>query len=286
MVVRTHAHIVGLIDEARLPERVARGRWPPSPRWPRWRRGCTGDRSTRSTSTRSVATTPSSTSSAPAAALEVLGIDEIRASPVATGPGDGPHRPRHAAESRARRWWSCCEGVPTWGRNLPVELTTPTGAALLAALSSGLARCQRCGSPVRGSGPAPASSTSCPTAPRWSPGVRVDDRPPTSGAGRRWRTPDSPSRLLEANVDDATGEQLAHAVEALLEAGAHDAWLSPVIMKKGRPGSVVHVLADPSWWPASGRSSGRPRDRSASGSPPPNGGRRPARSTRSGSTAN
>ena len=33
--------------------------------------------------------------------------------------------------------------------------------------------------------------------------------------------------LLEANVDDATGEQLAHAVGALLEAGAHDAWLTP-----------------------------------------------------------
>jgi len=54
-----------------------------------------------------------------------------------------------------------------------------------------------------------------------------------------------PVALLEANVDDATGEQLAHAVGALLEAGAHDAWLSPVIMKKGRPGTVVHVLADP-----------------------------------------
>jgi hypothetical protein len=54
-----------------------------------------------------------------------------------------------------------------------------------------------------------------------------------------------PFALLEVNVDDATGEQLAHAVVALLDAGAYDAWLTPVIMKKGRPGSVVHVLADP-----------------------------------------
>ena len=42
--------------------------------------------------------------------------------------------------------------------------------------------------------------------------------------------------LLEANLDDATGEQLAHAVRRLLDAGAHDAWITPVIMKKGRPG--------------------------------------------------
>ena len=42
--------------------------------------------------------------------------------------------------------------------------------------------------------------------------------------------------VLEANLDDATGEQLAHAVRSLLDAGAHDAWVTPVVMKKGRPG--------------------------------------------------
>ena len=51
--------------------------------------------------------------------------------------------------------------------------------------------------------------------------------------------------VLEANLDDVTGEQLAHAVGALLDAGAHDAWVTPVVMKKGRPGHVVHALGDP-----------------------------------------
>ena len=51
--------------------------------------------------------------------------------------------------------------------------------------------------------------------------------------------------LLEATVDDVTGETLAYAVARLLEEGAHDAWLVPVVMKKGRPGHVVTVLADP-----------------------------------------
>ena len=52
--------------------------------------------------------------------------------------------------------------------------------------------------------------------------------------------------LLEVNVDDATGEQLAHAVAELLAAGAHDAWLTPIVMKKGRPAYTVSALADPS----------------------------------------
>ena len=54
-----------------------------------------------------------------------------------------------------------------------------------------------------------------------------------------------PVVLLEANVDDATGEVLAHTVAALLAAGAHDAWVTPVVMKKGRPAHVVSALADP-----------------------------------------
>ena len=51
--------------------------------------------------------------------------------------------------------------------------------------------------------------------------------------------------VLEANVDDVTGEVLAHTVEALLAAGALDAWLVPVLAKKGRPGHVVSALAEP-----------------------------------------
>ena len=50
--------------------------------------------------------------------------------------------------------------------------------------------------------------------------------------------------MLETNLDDATGEQLGYAVLAALDAGAFDAWVSPVTMKKGRPGHVFHVLTD------------------------------------------
>jgi uncharacterized protein (DUF111 family) len=54
-----------------------------------------------------------------------------------------------------------------------------------------------------------------------------------------------PVVLVEANVDDASGETLSHAVAQLLEAGAHDAWLTPIVMKKGRPAYTVSALSDP-----------------------------------------
>ncbi len=51
--------------------------------------------------------------------------------------------------------------------------------------------------------------------------------------------------VLETNVDDASGETLAHAIERLLERGALDAWITPILMKKGRPAQVVSVLTHP-----------------------------------------
>jgi hypothetical protein len=50
--------------------------------------------------------------------------------------------------------------------------------------------------------------------------------------------------LLEANLDDATGETLGAATRSLFAAGALDVWLAPVTMKKGRPGVVLACLAD------------------------------------------
>jgi hypothetical protein len=53
-----------------------------------------------------------------------------------------------------------------------------------------------------------------------------------------------PCHLVEANVDDVTGEVLAHTITSLIEAGAHDAWATPIVMKKGRPAHTVSALCD------------------------------------------
>jgi uncharacterized protein (TIGR00299 family) protein len=177
-----------------------------------------------------------------AAALEVLGVDEVRASAVATG--TGMVRAAHGMlPNPAPAVIGLLKGVPSWGRDLPVELTTPTGAALLAALSSGFGPMPAMQVAAQGFGAGSRELEELPNCTQVVIGTRMSG----GGAGSTDREADAgqPVAMLEVTVDDATGEQLAHAVALLLEAGAHDAWLSPVIMKKGRPGFVVHVLCEP-----------------------------------------
>jgi hypothetical protein len=257
VVVRTHAHIVGLIEEARLPERVTH----------------------RALATfAALADVEARLHHRPvdqvhfhevgghdtiidvvgtAAALEVLGVDEVQSSPVATGLG--MVRAAHGMlPNPSPAVVALLDGIPTWGRNVAVELTTPTGAALLAALSSGFGPMPPMRVTGQGFGAGTAEMEELPNCTQVVTGVRVE-RPTGSdlpagvigGPAHAGVQADGdadagqPVVVLAANVDDATGEQLAHAVEALLEAGAHDAWLTPVVMKKGRPASVVNVLCDP-----------------------------------------
>jgi uncharacterized protein (DUF111 family) len=51
--------------------------------------------------------------------------------------------------------------------------------------------------------------------------------------------------VLETNLDDVTGEVLGHVAELLLERGALDSWITPAVMKKGRPAHVLHALVAP-----------------------------------------
>ena len=167
-------------------------------------------------------------------ALELLGIDDVASSPVADG--SGTVRAAHGVlPVPVPAVVALLEGCPTYGLDIPRELTTPTGAALLAAN-------------VVQWGPMPAMTI---TASGYGAGTAdLGDRPNLTRVmiGTRSDTssvPGQPVVLLEANVDDVTGETLAYAIDALLEAGAHDAWLTPIVMKKGRPAHTVSALVDP-----------------------------------------
>jgi uncharacterized protein (TIGR00299 family) protein len=168
------------------------------------------------------------------AALELLEVDQVRSSAVTTG--TGMVRSAHGLlpnPAPAVIELLASVNAPSSGLDVGVELTTPTGAALVTALASDF-------------GPLPAMEIE---ATGFGAGSReIDGRPNVTqvvlgtaadalGAGQ-------PVVLLEANVDDATGETLAHAIQALLDAGAHDAWVTPIVMKKGRPAHTVAALAD------------------------------------------
>jgi uncharacterized protein (TIGR00299 family) protein len=175
------------------------------------------------------------------AALEVLGVDDVRASAIALGTGTvrGAHgllpNPAPAVVALLAE-----ASAPAHGVDVGLELTTPTGAALVTTLATGF-------------GPLPAMVVE---AVGYGAGRRdLDGRPNVvqvvlgNGVGRGDAVgvpPGQPAVLLDVNVDDATGETVAHAIGALLDAGAHDAWVTPIVMKKGRPAYTVSALVDPS----------------------------------------
>jgi len=167
------------------------------------------------------------------AALEVLGVDEVTASPVATGTGTvrAAHGILPNPSPAAVR---LLQGIPTYGRATGVELTTPTGAALLAALATSFGPMPAMVVAASGFGGGAGELEELPNCTQVVIGQRAGA---SIGEGQ-------PALVLETNLDDVTGEQLAYAVGAALEAGAFDAWVSPVTMKKGRPGHVLHVLTD------------------------------------------
>ncbi len=231
-VVRTAAHINGLLDEARLPERVrdravavfgalARAE------------GKLHNRPPEQVHFHEVGALDAIIDVVgTCAALELLDVDEVHASPVAHG--IGMIRSAHGAlPNPPPAVVELLRDVPVYGLDIPLELTTPTGAAILAALSVGF-------------GPLPPMSIE---ASGFGAGTaQLDDRPNLTqvvlGTAVDELVPGQPVQLFEVNVDDATGETLAHTLSALLHAGAHDAWITPILMKKGRPGHMVSALAD------------------------------------------
>ena len=117
-----------------------------------------------------------------------------------------------------------------------MELTTPTGAAIVATLSSSFGPMPDMTITASGFGGGAGEMPDLPNCTQVVIGRQAAREAVGSG---------QPALVLETNLDDVTGEQLGYAVAAALEAGALDAWVSSVTMKKGRPGHVLHVLTDP-----------------------------------------
>ncbi len=165
-------------------------------------------------------------------ALHLLGIEAVHCSPLHVGAGTV--KCAHGvlpvpAPATAR----LLLGKPTYGGEVPFELVTPTGAALVDTWA-------------RGFGGAPAMRAE---AIGYGCGTRdLEDRPNVlrvliGEAGAASGVTEHIT-VIEANIDDMTGELAAPLVDALLAGGARDAFTEPVLGKKGRPALRVTALCD------------------------------------------
>lgn len=245
--VRTHAHVVALVEEGRLPARVRRRSLAVLDALAQ-AEGKLHRRPPAQVHLHEVGAVDAIVDVVgTCAALEVLGVDTVQCSPVAVGMG--MVRSAHGfLPNPAPAVVELLAGFPTEGREVSVELTTPTGAALMAALASGFGAQPAMTVERSGFGAGTRDLDGMPNATQVLVGVVAPvGTGPAPEAPPAVRLPaGQPVALLEANLDDVTGEVLARSVAVMLASGAHDAWLTGALMKKGRPAHVLHVLVDPS----------------------------------------
>lgn len=167
------------------------------------------------------------------AGLHALGLQQVTVSAVPLGSGVAAGRhggiplPAPAALAVLGE-----VGAPVYGGEVDAERTTPTGAALLASVATGWGPLP----PMRvarvGLGAGGRDLTEVPNVLRL---VLGDPAPHGDGVA-------STDLLLAANVDDLDPRLWPTVLTALLDAGASDAWLTPIVMKKGRPAHTLSVL--------------------------------------------
>ncbi|HSV66238.1 MAG TPA: nickel pincer cofactor biosynthesis protein LarC [Mycobacteriales bacterium] len=166
-----------------------------------------------------------------AAGLHALGVTTLTASTVTLGTGmvRGEHGllpvPGPAVLELLRE-----AGAPVWAGPAPYEMCTPTGAALLAATVTGWGTLPPMTVRRVGVGAGSRALAELPNILRLVVGEPAEGRP----TGR--------AVLLESNVDDLDPRLWPDVLERLLAAGAADAWLTPILMKKGRPAYALHAL--------------------------------------------
>jgi uncharacterized protein (DUF111 family) len=157
--------------------------------------------------------------------LERAGIGEVYSSPVNIG------RPAPAALEILKKY-----AIPVYATDARYELTTPTGAAITSVVVSAF-------------GPMPAmtvrrSGYGAGTAERETHPNMVQVLIGESGHAAGEYTSEK-LVILSTNIDDMDPRIYPHVQEQLLAAGANDAWLTQIMMKKGRPGILLSVLCRP-----------------------------------------
>jgi hypothetical protein len=169
-------------------------------------------------------------------ALEQLGISGVSCGPLPAG--TGTIRCAHGEmPNPAPATLELLAGMVVTQTHEPFELVTPTGAALLRVWTHSLAPLPEENTVIRSAfGFGSRTLKGRPNVLRATLLSEAAAAAPAAG-------PASDLLVLETNLDDSNPEWLGTLTADLLERGALDVWLAPVIMKKGRPGAVLSVLS-------------------------------------------
>jgi len=169
--------------------------------------------------------------------LRLLGIERVACGPLRTGTGTV-----ECAHGRlpvpAPATAQLLKGFPSMGTEIEGELTTPTGAALLTTLADSFGPPPPMTVAAVGYGAGSADREALPNLLR----VFIGEAAAADEADA--------VVVLEANLDDLSPQVLGYLMERLFEAGALDAFLAPIYMKKNRPGVLLTVIAEPGTVPA------------------------------------
>lgn len=166
-----------------------------------------------------------------ATALELMEIEKVLSSPVNLGSGtvQTAHGRLPVPVPAALE---LLKGKPVYSAGAQVELTTPTGAAILSALAEGFGHLPQMEVQAVGYGAGARDFPEMPNLLRVFIGFTGVEEDADTVA------------VLEANIDDMNPELYTPFIEKAMGAGALDVFLTPIIMKKGRPGVKVTILTE------------------------------------------
>lgn len=164
-------------------------------------------------------------------ALDLLGVEALHISPLPLGGGrvDGPHGPIPVPGPATAE---LVRGFPVVDAGVAAELLTPTGAAILTTLAAGAGRMPAMTVSGIGYG-AGSRDLEIPNVLRCFVGEAAGPAPGEALV------------LVETTIDDMNPQLYEPLVDRLLEAGALDVFLTPVVMKRSRPGIVLTALGPP-----------------------------------------
>ena len=164
--------------------------------------------------------------------IEFFNIDEVYSSPVKVGGGGFVKSAHGKLPVPTPATMEILKDYPVVLTDIQHELTTPTGAAIVKALSRGMFPTARLKATAIGYGAGTKEFEAIPNLLRVMIG-KID---------REYET--DTVIVVEANIDDMNPEIYPYVIERLMEAGAYDAFVLPVLMKKGRPGMILSAITE------------------------------------------